>query len=94
MEQVINYKTITWVSIMSGLGFIRGIQYYQHAYTRGLPVEQTIYTSMIPYGAYGIILYVNPVIFPWIFIKELYRFEVYIRNLKDEKNTDFYNDIL
>ena len=50
--------------------------------------------ASIPYGIFGIIMYVNPVTFPAVFAKEIYRLEVNIRGLNENKEKDFYNDIL
>ena len=79
------------LSCWAGLGFIRGTQYYN--YTRSY-YESGMYINMFASGIYGIMLYVNPFFVPFIIYKELYRLEVCIRNLEDEKHTDFYKKIL
>ena len=53
-----------------------------------------MYTKSIPYGIYGILFYGNPFLLPVIIFKELYRLEVNIRNLEDEKDSNFYNDLI
>ena len=45
-------------------------------------------------GLFGSLLYVNPLLFPLIIKKELYRLEVNIRGLDEEKDKKHYNDIL
>ena len=46
------------------------------------------------YGVYGLIMYMNPPFFPFTIYKELYRLEVNIRNLEDEKKTEYYHKII
>jgi hypothetical protein len=45
-------------------------------------------------GLFGSLLYVNPFLFPFIIKKELYRLEVNIRGLDEEKDKKYYYDIL
>ena len=44
-------------------------------------------------GLFAAFCYINPILFFFILPKEIYRLEVYIRDLEKEKNSDYYNDI-
>jgi len=39
-------------------------------------------------------LYANPGLLPFSVYKEMYRLEVNIRNLEDEKTTSYYNNLV
>lgn len=59
------------------------------------PVKPSyFYFSMIGYGLCGIMIYVNPIITPIVFVKEMYRLEINLRNIDNEKKTNFYNKLL
>jgi hypothetical protein len=53
-----------------------------------------MYITSFCNGLYGIFVYFNPVFLPYLMTKELYRLEVNLRNLENEKNSRFYNEIL
>ena len=74
-----------------GLGFLRGVQSYIYIYNKTHPY---LYANIISNGLFGSLVYINPVLLPFIFYKELYRLEVNIRNLKHEKKSDLYNKLL
>lgn len=38
-------------------------------------------------------MYANPLLFPITASKEIYRLEVNLRNLENEKKTDYYNNL-
>jgi len=86
------------------LGFYRGVNKYNFDYKKKCNIYENyhkyyekpeyFYMANISYGIFGIIMYVNPVTFPAVFAKEIYRLEVNIRGLNEKKKTDFYNDIL
>jgi len=44
-------------------------------------------------GIFGMIIYINPITFLLMIPKELYRLEVNLRNMKDQKKSSYYNDI-
>jgi len=73
------------------LGFYRGIMDYEYSVCKY--EHQHLYTTQLIYGCAGTICYLNP----WfLFIsipKELYRLEVNLRGLEQEKYTDKYNEI-
>lgn len=59
------------------------------------PVKPSyFYFSMIGYGLFGILVYINPIIMPIVFVKEMYRLEINLRNIDNEKKTNFYNKVL
>jgi hypothetical protein len=72
------------------LGFTRGLNSYDHTYKS----KEYLYTSKVPHGLWGILLYMNPLLFPIIVYKEMYRLEVNLRGLDKEKKTDYYNHII
>ena len=75
---------ISW----GGLGFIRGINSYKYE-----KKENYLYVNSVCYGIYGIGLYINPFLLPFSLHKEIYRLEVNLRNLENEKNTKYYNNL-
>jgi hypothetical protein len=75
---------ISW----GGLGFIRGRNSYNYE-----TKENYLYINSVCYGIYGIGLYINPFLLPFSVHKEIYRLEVNLRNLENEKNTKYYNNL-
>ena len=84
---------------LCGLGFIRGLQSYKYNHNKDNKrnkhenPEPIIYINSICYGFFGICIYANPMFFPVTLYKEIYRLEVNIRKLENEKTTDFYNNV-
>jgi hypothetical protein len=77
-----------------GLGFYRGIhssKYYHNKYEKN---KNYLYINLMCNGFFGIIIYANPVCLPVSMYKEIYRLEVNLRNLENEKNSNFYNNLL
>jgi len=59
------------------------------------PIKPTkFYITGIFRGCVGVLLYLTPVTGPLCMIKELYRAEINIRKLDDEKKSRYYNEIL
>jgi len=87
---------ITGFSCWSGLGFYRGINHYKykHDNDKYKISKNYLYSDSIIYGFYGLIMYINPPLLPFAIYKELYRFEVNMRNLEDEKKTEYFNTVL
>ena len=68
---------------------------YNSNYVPTLPVKPTyFYLSSITNGFLGSALYIFPFTTPICVIKEIYRIEINLRNLDEEKKTTFYNTIL
>jgi len=90
--------SIIGYSSWCGLGFIRGINSYTHnhnkdSYNRYRETENYLYLNSLCYGFSGLVIYANPLFLPVSVYKELYRLEVNLRNLENEKKTDFYNNL-
>jgi hypothetical protein len=90
--KILSLSYISW----SGLGFVRGVKHYnyKHKNNKYESSQTYLYLKSLGYGCYGFALYCNPILLPFTICKELYRLEVNIRNLENEKNSEFYNDIL
>ena len=80
------------------LGFKRGMDSYdyhhskKHAYIR--EQHSPLFIDKIGWGICSTIAYINPCTIPFILYKEVYRLEINIRGLEDEKKTDYYNEVL
>lgn len=79
------------------LGFKRGMNDYD--YTLKCSKEHNskktyLYTTRIIYGFAGTFFYINPIFFIPLMYKEIYRLEVNLRGLENEKNSVFYNSLL
>ena len=83
-------KIIIGISTWSGLGFIRGVQSYAYKNEK----EKLIYSNAIIYGIFGFLIYLNPILLPITIHKEIYRLEINIRNIENEKKNRYYKDIL
>lgn len=75
----------------SVLGFKRGLQSYEYTYQKSIHKEPYLYIHKGQYGLWGIMLYMNPILLPLTLYKEMYRLEVNLRGLEEEKKTDYYN---
>ena len=77
------------------LGFKRGLNSYDYNYDKfkSIHKEPYLYISKGQQGLIGIFLYINPFFLPINIYKEIYRLEVNIRCLEEEKKTDYYNNI-
>ena len=66
-------------------------KYHDTTYT---PIKPTyFYITSISYGFYGSIVYIFPLTAPICFMKEIYRIEINLRNISDEKKTKYYNTV-
>ena len=74
-----------------GLGFIRGINSYTYNYNKH---ESYLYSKSLFHGIFGLFIYIHPIILPYTIYKEVYRLEIDMRNIEDEKKTSFYNNLL
>ena len=77
-----------------GLGFIRGINSYEYNYNKYNKNEPYIYSNSILNGFFGIFMYANPFFLPFSIYKEIYRLEINLRNIENEKTSRFYNDLM
>lgn len=76
----------------SFLGYKRGIDAYNYTcYQENKPF---LYSYGILCGISGALCYVNPFFIPYFLVKESYRLEVNLRDLKDEKNKPNYIEFL
>jgi len=67
---------------------------YNSNYVHIPPVKPTyFYLSSITNGFFGIALYILPFTIPICVMKEIYRIEINLRNLDEEKKTIFYNTL-
>ena len=87
------------------LGFKRGMHEYDYNYNKYNNKEDKdkiiqynkpyLYSVKILLGIGGVILYTNPLIaIPFVIPREIYRLEVNLRNMEDEKKGDYYNKIM
>lgn len=82
------------------LGFIRGFNSYDYNYSNNKlykhheKAKQPFYFDKLVWGFTATITYINPGSLPFVLYKEIYRLEVNLRGLEDEKKTDYYNEVL
>lgn len=93
------YTAIIGYTTWCGLGFIRGTNSYKYSNDKNSndkykKKEPYLYLDSIVYGLFGIIIYGNPVFYPLLIHKEIYRLEINVRNLEDEKKSKYYNEVL
>ena len=86
-------------SAWSALGFKRGINSYDYSYNKDSRLKQDLYLQKLylQKGIWGVtstMAYINPCTFFIVLYKEIYRLEVNLRGLEDEKKTDYYNEVL
>ena len=72
-----------------GVGFVRGVKQYKYE-----KKDLYLYSNFISMGFYGTLFYANPAFFPFTLYKEMYRLEVNLRNLENEKKSDYYNTVI
>ena len=66
--------------------------YNIHKYYKPIKPNKYYLTSMTN-GLNGLIFYIAPIPGIFYFVKEIYRAEVYLRGLDDEKNKNYYNTL-
>jgi hypothetical protein len=90
---MLNKKYIYITIIGSGLlGFKRGIDDYNYEIKHSN--REYMYSSKILHGFLGTICYINPGLLFITIPKELYRLEVNIRDMKHQKDSEYYNKLL
>ena len=69
-------------------------KYSSTTYKPLMPNKPTyFYITSILYGVYGFGAYIFPLTSPACFMKEIYRIEINLRSINDEKKTKFYNTV-
>ena len=84
------------------LGFKRGMNSYDYNFSKDKlsrqkysePHESPLYLDKVGWGFLGVSFYILPVFCFIAVYKEIYRLEVNIRHLEDEKKSRFYNELL
>jgi hypothetical protein len=71
------------------LGLYRGIIRYKN----NCITKTYYYIDGILNGIIFVFAYSCPILLPFILRKEIKRFEIYVRNLKDEYNSYYYDEI-
>ena len=77
----------------SMLGFTRGLHSYDYTYNKSIHKQPYLYIHKGQQGLLGIFVYMNPFLFPFLLYKEIYRLEVNLRGLEEEKKSDDYNQM-
>ena len=94
----INITPHCLIGIWPLLGFKRGMNSYDHDYSKNelyiRPKGPPLFIDKIGWGICSAFAYINPVVLPFILYKEVYRLEVNLRGLEEEKKTDYYNRVL
>jgi hypothetical protein len=81
------------------LGFKRGINSYDYNYSNNRlyrhseKMKYPLYLDKLIWGIGGMLWYLNPVGVFFGLYKEVYRLEVNLRNIEDEKLTAYYNEV-
>jgi len=92
--------TITFVTLVGWplLGFKRGLNSYDYHYLnnklyRNSENKSHLYSDKIMWGLGSMLVYANPFTIFLLLLKEVYRLEVNLRGLEDEKKTAYYNEV-
>jgi len=93
MKTVTKQTLAVVAGLWGSLGFMRGINNYK--YNTNKRNETYFYSTATVWGVGGTFIYLQPVFAPFTLSREIYRLEVNIRSeLHDEKNKDFYNELI
>jgi hypothetical protein len=94
-----------WIGF-TGLGFYRGVKLYNYTYNyKCIEYEKEenkkkdkkpkyFYSRCFGAGLFGGFIYVNPFILPITISKEIYRLEVNIRGMNEEKEKPSFYEII
>jgi hypothetical protein len=91
------YGTITAWSV---LGVHRGIKAYDYNLNKENQLyndnykDRYFYSVALFYGMAGFSVYINPFLLMITIPKEIYRLEVNLRGLEEEKKTDYFNQLI
>jgi len=90
-------RTIAAISGWGLLGFYRGLNHYDYYHYEKLKSmgrrEPYFYSTKFSYGVIGCFFYLNPILVFVTVPKEIYRLEVNLRGMENEKKSDRYNEI-
>ena len=75
----------------TALGFFRGIHSYNYECNNN---KTKLYTVQFVYGIGGSLIYICPFLLPVAVVKEIYRAEIVLRGLENQKTTRYYNEVL
>ena len=98
-----NTKKIIRVVTICGwpaLGFKLGMNSYDYNYSNNRlyrhseKMKYPLYLDKLVWGIVGMLWYLNPVGGFFGLYKEIYRLEVNLRNIEDEKLTAYYNEVM
>jgi hypothetical protein len=92
INNVMNKVGCIAICSWSTLGFKRGIDSYNYNCKKSL--SSSLHVNKIFWGVTGTVFYITPILCFIAAYKEIYRLEVNLRGLEDEKKTCFYNEIL
>lgn len=93
---MINIKILIPIISWTTLGFKRGLEDYDYTYNKYSKNDSKkvyLYSTRIAIGLLGSIIYINPFFIPISVSREIYRLEVNVRGLEDQKKTDYYNEL-
>jgi hypothetical protein len=99
-NKIKSIAAITMVCGWPALGFKRGLNSYDYNYSHNKlykhheKAKHPFYLDKFAWGIISAIAYLNPVTGLFGLYKEVYRLEVNLRGLEDEKKTDYYNEVL
>ncbi len=94
-------RTIGLITILGWpiLGFKRGMNSYDYNYSNNRlyrhseKMKYPLYLDKLVWGIGGMLWYSNPVGGFFGLYKEVYRLEVNLRGIEDEKKTAYYNEV-
>lgn len=90
---ILKYNKLFFTGTFWGItGYMRGLNQYEYKYKNDN--KPYLYTNKITTGLWGFIIYINPCFLPLTIYKEIYRLEINLRGLENEKHTPYYNEIL
>jgi hypothetical protein len=82
------------------LGFKRGLNSYDYNFSNNKlykhheKAKHPFYLDKLAWGITGTVMYLMPPFCLIVAYKEMYRLEVNVRGLENEKKTDYYNEVL
>jgi hypothetical protein len=93
------YAINTGIGLWTALGFFRGTKSYDYEHKkREMRSSYNPHTYLYSYrfarGCIGAVVYICPMFLPWTVYKEIYRAEVVLRGLENEKDTYYFNDVI